>query len=201
MNHKIGSIGSGLNAFAVFTFALSMLVESPFWSYLTSLVIALTFILMASAFAHYGKENTRVAGLCALAFGSMYALCNLIVYFTQLSTVQNSPLSPEALSLLDFQQFGLMFHWDMLGYALMSFSTFFMGLTINALTGTDRWLKGLLLVHGFFAVSCLITPMTSAFQPDNASTSDLGVYILMFWCVYFIPIGILSMLHFGKKKD
>ncbi len=76
-------------------------------------------------------------------------------------------LTRQAATILDFQQFGLLFNYDMLGYALMALATFFSELTVNADLKTDKWLKYLLMMHGIFFVSCLIFPMLGLFKADS----------------------------------
>ena len=52
-----------------------------------------------------------------------------------------------------------------------------------------------------FFVSCFIMPMTGVFtNMANGDNSNGGTIALLFWCVYFIPIGILSYRHFEKEK-
>ena len=199
MNKKIGTYASVVNLLAVIGFAISMLIGSNFGSYLSSLFIAFSFVIMICTFAYFSTESSRVAALCAMAFGVMYALCNSIVYFIQLSTVRNTVLTDQATSLLDFQQFGMIFNLDMLGYGLMSISTFFIGFTLVVKTRADRWLKWLLIVHGVFAVSCFIIPILGLFTTASQGSDIIGVLILEFWCLYFAPIGILSVLHFARK--
>ena len=42
-------------------------------------------------------------------------------------------------------------------------------------------------------------PMTGVFSSmSNGETNMGGVIALEFWCVYFIPIGVLSIIHFSK---
>lgn len=200
MNKRIGEVAAAVNLAAVVGFAISMLLNSVSASYLTSIGIAFSFVVLISAFAYFGNENTRVAGLSALAFAAMYALCNLIVYFTQVTTVSHQSLNAQAAALLDYRQFGLMFNWDMLGYCLMAVSTFFIGLTIEADTKADRWLKYLLLVHGVFAIGCFVMPMLGLFTAGMAGGDWIGTAILLFWCAYFAPIGVLSIIHFSKKS-
>jgi hypothetical protein len=200
MNQKIGVGASAVNLIAVIGFALAMLISSNFLSYLSSIFIAFSFVGMICAFVYYGEERTRVAAYCAMAFGVMYALCNSIVYFVQLSTVRNSLLTDQAETLLDFNQFGMMFHLDMLGYCLMSISTIFIGFTIEVKSRADRWLKWLLIVHGVFAISCFIIPILGLFGSATQGNELIGVLILEFWCLYFASIGILSMLHFVRKE-
>ncbi len=94
---------------------------------------------------------------------------------------------------------GLLFNYDLLGYAVMSLSTFFAGLTVKPQTKTDKWLKYLLMVHGVFFISCLVFPMLGLFKAD--SPAWIGVAVLEFWCLYFCPISILSFLHFSNCKE
>ncbi len=200
MNGKIGVYASVVNLVAVIMFAVSMLAGSLFLSYLSSIFIAFSFVVMICAFAYFSGESSKVAGLCAVAFGTMYAMCNSVVYFTQITTVRNVNLTGQAASLLDFQQFGFMFNLDMLGYCLMAISTFFAGLTVVINSRADRWLKWLLIIHGVFAVSCFIMPMLGLFDANMEGSDWIGTAVLEFWCVYFTPISILSILHFSKKS-
>lgn len=73
---------------------------------------------------------------------------------TQMTSVRTESLTVQAAQLLDFQQFGLFFNYDMLGYAFMSFANFFAGLTVSTNTKSDKWLQTLLLVHGLFFITC-----------------------------------------------
>lgn len=186
---------------AVLGFALSMLVGSDIGSYISSIFIALGFVPMVGAFAAYGSRETKAAGYTALVFSAVYAAFIVTVYFTQLTTVRLAALTPEASSLLDYQNFGLMFSLDLLGYAMMALATFFIGLTIKPASKADRWLKALLLIHGIFAVSCFVMPTLGIFKPGMAGGDLTGVVVLEFWCAYFTPVCLLSIRHFAKKQD
>jgi hypothetical protein len=188
-----------LNLIAVIGFAASMLAGTLFGSYLTSVFIAWSLVAMLCTFAYYGDSNRCAAGFCAVAFGTMYAICSTFVYFTQITTVRMDNLTEQASKLLDFQNFGLFFNYDMLGYCLMAVSTFFAGLTIDPKTKTDRYLKWLLLIHGVFAITCFILPVLGLFSTDMSGGEWIGTAILVFWCIYFAPISILSFLHFKNK--
>ena len=88
-----------------------------------------------------------------------------------------------------------------LGYLMMALSTFFIGLTIKPENKKDKWLKCLMMIHGVFFFGCLIMPMTGIFSASMAEGTDSlgGIIALEFWCAYFLPIGILSMLHFYEE--
>ena len=48
----------------------------------------------------------------------------------------------------------------------------------------------------------LIMPMTGIFTSmASGETSIGGVIALEFWCAYFIPVGILSTIHFSKNAS
>ncbi len=196
MNRKIGMYASLLNFISVLAFAVSMLAGFDFGSYFSSMFIALSFVTMTCAFAYFSDKSRKVAGIAASAFAVMYAGIILLVYFAQLTTVRLDELSGSAGRILDFGQFGLFFNYDLLGYALMSLAMFFAGLTVNPCSKADRWLKILLLVHGVFFVSCLVMPMLGVFKAG--SPEWIGAAVLEFWCVYFMPVGILSYVHFSR---
>ncbi|MDE5732097.1 MAG: hypothetical protein K2H95_03565 [Bacteroidales bacterium] len=195
MNRKIGIYGSAVNSISVICFALSMLAGFDFGSYLSSMFIALSFVLMVCSYAGLADNTVKAAGYVSVAFASIYATIILLVYFAQLTTVRLSELTCQAAELIDFQRCGLMFNYDLLGYGLMSLATFFTGLTIKPRTKADKWLKCLLMIHGVFFISCLVVPMLGVFRADNPAW--IGVAVLEFWCLYFCPVGILSFVHFS----
>ena len=201
MDKRIGQIGAGVVTLCVAGFALGMLVNQIIVCYLTSIGIAWGLVLMNGAFLRFSRPDAKVAAICAISFGAMYALCNTMVYFVQVSTVRNTELTGVALQLLDYRQFGMMFDLDLLGYCLMAVSTFFAGLTILVRDKGDRWLKVLLLLHGIFAIGCFILPMLGLFNANMQGADWIGTVIMEFWCVFFLPIGILSFRYFRKAKD
>ena len=146
------------------------------------------------------KEENKVAGKIALILSGVYSTLIMIVYFTQCTSVINDDLSKETLKVLDYSNMGLMFNLDLLGYAIMALSTFFIGLTLNVKDKKDKVLKYLLLIHGIFFISCLIMPMTGVFANSGGSNSIGGVIALEIWCLYFLPIGVLSYFHFKNNK-
>ncbi len=188
-----------INLISVIGFAISMLLGFNMGSYFCSMFIAFSFVPMMCGYAHFAENSRKLAGYIGMAFSAMYATIILLVYFAQLTTVRMSELAETAEMILDFQKMGLMFNYDLLGYALMALATFFAGLTVKADLKTGKWLKYLLMVHGIFFVSCLILPMLGLFKAD--SPAWIGVAVLEFWCLYFSPISVLSFLHFSKCME
>ena len=200
MNKKLGIIGSIINVITVLLFAFFMLIDFNFGSYFVCIFLSLSFVMMVSSFQNECTEDNKVAGKIALVFSAIYATLICIVYFTQCTTVMNEELSSDMKKALDYSNLGLFFNLDLLGYGIMALSTFFIGLTIKVKNKMDKALKYLLLIHGIFFISCFIMPMTGMFVKSEGSSSMGGIIALEIWCLYFLPIGILSYLHFRKNK-
>jgi putative Mn2+ efflux pump MntP len=64
---------------------------------------------------------------------------------------------------------------------------------------SDKWLKALLMVNGVFFVTCFAMPLLGLFTEDMKGANWIGTAVLEFWCMYFIPVGILSFIHFKRK--
>ncbi len=79
--------------------------------------------------------------------------------------------------------------------------TSFIGLTMNARTKADKWLKSLIIIHEIFFFGYFIMPMTGGLSSmSNGTPSVGGVIVLEFWCVYFLSIGVLAYRHFRKDN-
>ncbi|MBP5705937.1 MAG: hypothetical protein J6W76_01530 [Spirochaetales bacterium] len=198
MNNKIGMIGSLINACTVLCFAVFMLIDWLFGSFLVCIFLAMSFVCMIGSFYTECSDDKKSAGVIALVFAGIYAVLIMIVYYTQCTTVVNETLSQESSRILNYKYMGLMFNLDLLGYGIMALSTFFIGLTIHVRNKRDKVLKILLMAHGLFFPGCIIMPMTGMFLGTDGSTSAGGVITLEIWCLYFLPIGILSYLHFKE---
>ena len=200
MDRKIGIAGAIVALAGVVTFAICMITGPLVFCYGASIAIAWGLVLMTAAFARFSRPDAKAAAIVAVTFCAMYALCNSIVYFVQISTVRNGSLTPAALQILDYSKFGMMFDLDMLGYCLMALTTFFAGLTVRVQDRGDQALKILLLVHGVFAIGCFIMPILGIFSTDMAGASWIGTAVLEFWCVYFLPVTILSLRYFRRAE-
>lgn len=197
MNRKIGMFSCVINFVSIIGFAFSMLIGFNSGSYFCSMFIAFTFIPMMYSYAYFSETNCKLSGYISAGFATVYATIILLVYFAQLTTLRLDDLTEQTVKLLDFQQFGLFFNYDLLGYGIMALATFFAGLTINVQSTVDKWLKYLLLIHGMFFISGLILPMLGIFKAD--SPAWIGVVVLEIWCLYFSPISIFSFFYFSKS--
>ena len=199
MNRTISKIGAAVVTITVFLFAVCMLIDFSFGSYLVCMFLPLGYIMIALGFQYESCEDRRVPANIGVAIAIIYAVLILLVYFAQTTSVRLENLNEQASRVLDYQRGSLLFNYDLLGYGMMALSTFFIGLSMNPTSKADKWLKYLMMVHGVFFISCFIMPMTGVFT-DMASgeTGSGGTIALLGWCAYFIPIGVLAYRHFQR---
>ena len=202
MNRTVSKIGAAVVTVTVFLFAVFIIADFTFGSYFVCMLLPIGYIMMAAGFQHESDEKTRVSANIGLILAAVYAVLILLVYDAQTTTVRLEELSDQAIRILDYQKGGLLFNYDLLGYGMMALSTFFIGLSIRAENKPDLWLKRLMLIHGVFFFSCFLMPMTGMFTGmANGEKGNGGDIALLFWCAYFLPIGVLAWKHFGKGKD
>ena len=199
MNRTISIIGAAVVTITVFLFAVFIISGFNFGSYFVCMLLPIGDIMMAAGFQHESDEKTRVSANIGLILSAVYAVLILLVYYAQTTTVRLEDLNEQATRVLNYQKGGLLFNYDLLGYGMMALSTFFIGLSIRAENKPDLWLKRLMIIHGVFFLSCFLMPMTGMFaNMAKGEKSSGGGIALLFWCIYFIPIGILAYKHFDN---
>jgi hypothetical protein len=206
MNKKVGIVFSLLTFFAILSFAIFMLlgiilnndIIGNNGSYFSSIFIALGFIPMICSYLSFTSDKNKAFGYISLSFSIMYGIIIIIVYYTQLTTVRLEILSEEITVLLDYSNFSLFFNYNLLGYMFMSLSTFFIGIALETKDKKEMVLKKLLCIHGIFAISCFIMPLLGLFK-NLTGGKFIGIIILEFWCIYFMPICILSYRYFKNR--
>lgn len=200
MNRLVSRIGAAVVSVSVFLFAVFLIVDFTFGSFFVCMFLPIGYIMMAAGLHHESGEGRRVPAMVGMALSAVYAVLIFLVYFAQTTSVRLESLNEQALSILDFKKGGLIFNYDLLGYGMMALSTFFIGLSMAPACRADKWLKALMMIHGVFFIGCFIMPMTGLFASmASGKTSSSGVIALVAWCAYFLPVGILAFLHFGRK--
>ena len=202
MNRTVSKIGAAVVTVTVFLFAVFIIADFTFGSYFVCMLLPIGYIMMAAGFQHESDEKTRVSANIGLILAAVYAVLILLVYDAQTTTVRLEELNEQAVRILNYAKGGLMFNYDLLGYGMMALSTFFIGLSIRAENKPDLWLKRLMLIHGIFFLSCFLMPMIGMFTSmANGEKGNGGDIALLFWCAYFLPIGVLAWKHFSNGKD
>ena len=200
LNKVLAKVGSSIVTVTVFLFAVLLIINFSMGSYFVCLILPIGFIMMTAGLYNECEGDRKVAANIGLILAAVYAAFIMLVYFSQLTTVNNEQLNEQASKLLEFGKFGLIFNYDLLGYGVMALSTFFTGLSMKPNNKTDKWLKALLMIHGVFFFSCTFMPITGMFAKISSGGDGIGGRLaLVAWCVYFLPVGILSFLHFRKK--
>ena len=204
-NIKVGKLGATITGAAVLAFAISMLIDfftnTIFFSCLSSLFIAIGYIIFVAGILSSQKDCPMTAtAIAGIAFAVIYAILIFLVYYAECTTVRmNAALSEEAISIISYSHLGsLFFNYDLLGYAFMGLSTFFVGFSIKPINNSGKWLQRLLWIHGIFFISCLIVPMLPIFTPGTDSI--VGTILLEFWCIYFLPVCILGWKYIGAAE-
>ena len=201
LNKIISKVGSSIVTVTVFLFALFLMINFPTGYFFVCLILPIGFIMMTAGIQNECEVDCKVAANIGLILAAVYATFIMLVYFAQLTTVKNELLNEQAANLLVFGKFGLIFNYDLLGYGVMALSTFFTGLSMKPKNKTDKWLRALMLIHGVFYFSCTFMPMTGLFAKMSSGGDGIGGRLaLVVWCVYFLPIGILSFIHFTKGE-
>ena len=201
MNKTISKAGSAVVTVTVFLFALFLLFNYSLGGYFVCLILPVGFIMMTAGLHNEIESDRKVAADIGLVLAAVYGVFIMLVYFSQLTTVSNEQLNEQASKLLKFNSYGLIFNFDLLGYGVMALSTFFTGLAIKPKNKSDKWLRALMMIHGVFYLSCTFMPMTGIFTKISSGGNGLGGRLaLVAWCVYFLPIGILAFVHFGRQE-
>ena len=201
LNQTLSKVGSAIVTVTVFLFAFFLIIDFSMGSYFVCLILPIGFIMMTAGLHNECEADRKVAANVGLILAAVYGTFIMLVYFAQLTTVNNEQLNEQAANLLVFNKHGLIFNYDLLGYGVMALSTFFTGLSMKPKNRTDKWLRALLMIHGVFYFSCTFMPITGMFVRMSSGSNGIGGRLaLVVWCIYFLPVGILSFLHFGLRK-
>ena len=201
MNQLVSKIGAAIVTITVFLFAVCIVCDYSFGSYLVCMFLPIGYIMMSAGFQHESAEKTKVSANIGLILAAVYAVLILLVYYAQTTTVRLEELTDQAVKVLSYREGGLLFNYDLLGYGIMALSTFFIGLSIQAENKPDLWLKRLMMIHGVFFLSCFFMPITGMFtHMADGNGGNGGSIALLFWCIYFLPIGLLAYRHFSETQ-
>ena len=81
MNQMIPRIGAGIVTAAVFLFAIFLLIDFSFGSYLVCMFLPIGYIMMTAGFYCESDEEHKVAASVGMVFSAVYAVLIFLVYF------------------------------------------------------------------------------------------------------------------------
>lgn len=168
--------------------------EEP-WHLITlsfpSFWLTLSFVVLIVSIYQYAAEEKRIWGLIALMFAVMYATLNATVYYLQMTMVVPSILNgqADAVAFFELKLGTFIYGADVLGYALMSLSTFFAAPIFTG-GGLERGIRWSLVANGLLTVPLLLQL--------NLPTFALAAL----WVITFpVAIALLAVLFKRKPKE
>lgn len=202
MNRKIGFISSIVMSSTIAIFLICLIIAlfvqnivTENLSYGVCAILSWAWVATSCSYSCFAKKERIAAAKIGVAIGVIYSTIISIVYFTQITTVLYKSVDEKILQAFSFTSSGSwLFNLDLLGYGLLAISTFFVGLTLQAQNKTDKALKILLMLHGAFFV-CMFVPVLPL---PATNQGNGGTIALICWCLFFLPICILSTLHYKK---
>ena len=204
----LGRVAALAIAIATIVFAISLIWEminlSEFaknLGYVASILLALGVVIMMACFYDATQEQFKIFGLLALVSAIIYAPFCIGTYFLQLSIVALNPLnlSSEVLEAIKFKPGSPSFTLDMLGYGFLCLSTLAAGFALK--DAKDKVLRILCFFHGALTIPTIASPIISGlFLTASGETDFTGYFVLLFWCIIFIPIALLFMSYFKKEQ-
>ena len=165
-------------------------------SYAVCTVLSWSWVATAVVYSCYAKKERSAAAKTGVAAGIIYSTIISIVYYTQLTTVLYKSADEKILQAFTFSAAGSwLFNLDLLGYGLLAVSTFFTGLSLQAESRADKALKWLLTLHGIFFI-CMLAPVLPL---PATNQGNGGTIALIGWCLFFLPVCVLSAIHFKRS--
>jgi len=204
----IGRAAALAIAVVTLVFAFSLIWEVINYSefaknlgYVASLLLAISVVIMMASFYDGTREPLKIFGLLALVSSVIYAPFCISTYFLQLSIITFNPLnlSGEVLKAITYKPGSPTFAIDMLGYCFLCLSTLAAGFALTE--AKDKVLRVLCFFHGALAVPTIVSPIISGlFLTTSGETDYTGHYVLLFWCIVFVPIALLFMRYFKERQ-
>jgi hypothetical protein len=194
---RIGFWSATMMTLMVGLFAVGLGTSLSFLSYLSSFFLTWAFVASMASIHYFAAEDKKIWSQLGLTFAIIYATMNSIVYYVQLVVVRTNPLglSPQLLALFTWTPGSVFFAIDMLGYG---FLTLAMLLAAPVFGGSrlGRSLRWLFVANGILFIPTLLVPVLLGAPSD--SSSNVGTFALLGWCIVFIPASALLALLFRR---
>jgi hypothetical protein len=211
MNSNIGFAIGRVAALAIavetIVFAVSLIWEvitpsdfAKYLGYVASLLIAVSVVTMMSSFYYGTRDQLKIFGILSLVASIVYATLCTSTYFLQLSAVAFNPLdlSNDVVEAINFKPGSPVFALDMLGYVFLCLST--LAAAFALVKARDKVLRALCFFHGAIAVPTFAAPIISGVFLTSGETDNTGNYVLLFWCIVFVPIALLFARYFRAEQ-
>ena len=196
----------------LFTFLFGVFMFLPdYWSVLICMPLAWSYLCLTLGSKYSSIPNSATKNLffadMAIAFAIMYCTCNSIVYYVNVTFVENARDTVAVGAVLSVVQQpppSAFFSIEILGYTYLGISTIFLAYSILDSAKSTQSNTMLLLVfvwiHGITSVVGFIIPFCDfVYKTEKDDENDeFYVFILLGWCAIFIPICIMLFLHYRR---
>jgi flagellar biosynthesis/type III secretory pathway M-ring protein FliF/YscJ len=200
MNKKIGMCASIITFFGALCFSIFILLSSlidhntfRIGNHLSCILIALGFIGIVCSYVTFIKDKNKSLGFISLAFSIIYAIIIITLGFIWVIPKHYLNFSSKTSSILN--------NLELLGYAFMTISSFFMGIKLEIKNKKELILKKLLCFQILFSIIWIILFFTLRLNFINLGNIYLflNIFIFEIWCIYIILICIFSYLYFNNQ--
>ena len=99
LNQKLSKVGSAIVTVTVFLFAFFLIIDFSMGSYFVCLILPIGFIIMTAGLQGECEVDRKVAANVGLILAAVYGTFIMLVYFAQLTTVNNEQLNEQAANL------------------------------------------------------------------------------------------------------
>jgi hypothetical protein len=203
--NKIGFFSSMLVIAEVFCFAVLLIVElfgvkTGCYSYAVCLLLAPSILVMVLCINNLSDPEKKIWSNISASFSVVYCVMCCMNYYVQLAFVKiyNFNFSLPVFQIFDFRPGSLFFTIDMLGYAFLCLSLFFL-IPVFKKGKLQDVLKIFLFINGFLFIPTLLNPIFGLKQNQVTSNYEAGNMILIGWCLIFIPIPVILSMLFKRN--
>ena len=95
MNRTVSMAGAAITTVTVFLFAVCILCDFIFGSYIVCMFLPIGYMMMAAGLHHECGEKTKVSANIGMILAGVYAVLILLVYFAQTTTVRTEILTDQ----------------------------------------------------------------------------------------------------------
>lgn len=195
----MGIIASLFAALFTALFGIFIVLDNKMIYFLACLLLSFSVVVMIVSIKAFIAQEKKSFINCAVAFAIMYAVLVGMVYYTQLSVVLKGTLNPDQMMIVSDAPGTVFFFIDMLGYVFLCLATLFMLLAIDRNYKLFRIFLG---IHSVILIPTFLLPfLPISFSTSEASGQISGPFILVVWCVIFIPVCLLAANYLRKQRN
>ena len=197
-SRNLGIFTSLLAALLTTLFGVFVVLNDKLVYFTSVLFLSISVVIMIFSMKAFIPLEKEVFVNCATAFGIVYAILVSLVYYTQVSVVLKGTLSSDLLNIVSDSPGTVFFYIDMLGYCFLCLATLFMAFAVDR---RDLLFRISLLIHSALFIPTFLLPfLPITFSTTESSGNTSGNFVLLAWCIIFVPVCLLLARYFIRQK-